>query len=95
MVLATIGASVLTERVAQAQSPTIVFTGAQDAIHVIQTFSSVISWLNCNEGGYCPESDAQAAADRVISTLSSIYAHYDTDIALGDFQTVLDPMPIG
>jgi hypothetical protein len=78
------------EHEAKAVSPTIFFTAAADTIKAVQTYYSTIDWVNCHFGNFCPESDAQQAADRVISSLASVYAQYDTSMNLGAFQALLD-----
>jgi hypothetical protein len=71
-------------------SPTIIFTAIADTIKAVQTYYSTIDWINCHFGNFCPESDAQQAADRVISSLGALYARYDTSMNLGAFQALLD-----
>ena len=89
---ALLAVGVLTTQSALAQdvSPTIVFTVGQDAIKVVQTFYQVQTFLNCTLGGVCPESDAQQAADRTISTLSALYTQYDTDQLLANAESTFD-----
>jgi hypothetical protein len=78
------------ERDARAQSPTIIFTAAADAVSAVKSFYAAVAWVNCTLSGYCPETDAQMAADRVINTLSQVYAQYDTDINVADLATLVD-----
>jgi len=52
-------------------------SAAKGVVSAVQSLYSAITWLNCNVSQYCPETDAQAAADRVIQDVSAIVESID------------------
>src|ERR1700733_11662944 len=52
-------------------------SAAKGVVSAVQSLYSAITWLDCNVSQYCPETDAQAAADRVIQDVSAFVETVD------------------